>query len=407
MRFNGLRKYYFEKRIKEKEMQFCSDKKMNRLSIRQITQSDIKRSAFNDQKSSKNKRLNFNGQNDLNIKKNLFFDKNDKENFSPNENIPENKINNEKQENTPKNNDNNNYNSNNISKNNYFNNIRLSRYNKLKLRLSMPIYIENNYNTNNEETKKDKNNNINNNSIYNNIGANVTFDCEIDDLINSTTSKIENEKEQKDKNNSEFAKYLQKVKTEKLSKNNLTKGSLAIIQMEITHAKDAIFSNKYISYVNKNNIDNKNDNICFRLGKNSMCVCGHGFSRHNLYLFRDEFKINCKKCKCDEYKYIPVFPEETNEYTKAYLLDFKYDEWKAGCKCGHNWTKHNFIDGEKCEECKCKSFESNFSCGVCGDIWENHIILIQTKEEREKKGEKTGNDYEPFTKEQIGKLLNY
>ena len=138
-----------------------------------------------------------------------------------------------------------------------------------------------------------------------------------------------------------------------------------------------------------------------------MCVCGHGFSRHNLYLFRDEFKSSCKKCKCDKFKYIPVFPEETNEYKKAYLLDFKYDEWKAGCKCGHNWTKHNFINFEKCEECKCLSFESNFSCGVCGDKWENHIILMQTKEQREKNGEKAGNDYEPFTQEQIEKLLNY
>ena len=100
---------------------------------------------------------------------------------------------------------------------------------------------------------------------------------------------------------------------------------------------------------------------------------------HNLLLSSGEFKTNCKKCECDKFKYIPIFPEETNEYAKAYLLDFNYDNWKAGCKCGHNWTKHDFNDGKKCEECKCECFESKFCCGVCGNPWEKHIILIQTK----------------------------
>ena len=399
MRPNGLRKYYFEKKIKEN--QFCSDKKINRLSVKQITQSDIKKSAFNDHKSSKNNKLNFNGQiNELNIKKNLFSNTNEKENYCPNENTNESKISKDTQENTLKNDDNSN---NNNSKSIYLNNNkRLSRYERLKLRLSMPIYTDNNYYSNNVEIKKENNNiNINKNNILNDTS--ITFESEIDDLINSTTSKIENEKEQKSKNNSEFQKYLQKVKTEKLTKNNLTKGSLAIIQMEISHAKDAIQHKKYISYINKNNIKNKN--ICFRLGKNNMCVCGHGFSRHNLFLCGGEFKSNCKKCECEKYKYIPVFPEETNEYTKAYLLDFKYDDWKAGCKCGHNWTKHNFIEEGKCEECKCECFESNFTCGVCGEAWENHIILIQTREQRERNGESIESDYEPFTQEQIEKLL--
>ena len=407
MRFNGLRKYYFEKRLKERETQFCSDIKINRLSIRQNAQSDIKKSAFNHQKSSKKNNLNFNGQNELNIKKNLFLNKNDKENYCPNESNNENKASKDTQENTTKNNGNIIYNSNNNSRNNYFNNRKIGRYNRFKLRLSMPIYIDNNYNTSNGEIKKDI---VNNNSIYNSsIYNNITFDCEIDDLINSTTSKIEKEKEQKIKNNSEFQKYLQKVKAERLSKNNLTKGSLAIIQMEASHAKEAILNNKYISYTNKINIDkkNNNNNICFHLGKNSMCVCGHVFFWHNLVLFEGEFKSNCKKCKCGKLKYIPIFPEETNDYAKAYLLDFKYEDWKAGCKCGHYWTEHNFIDGGKCEECKCEIFESNFTCGVCGESWEDHIILIQTQEEREKNRESTGNNYEPFTQEQIGKLLNY
>ena len=163
MRFNGLRKYYFEKKIKEN--QFCSDKKINRLSVKQITQSDIKKSAFNDHKSSKNNKLNFNGQiNELNIKKNLFSNTNEKENYCPNENTNESKISKDTQENTLKNDDNSN---NNDSKNIYLNNNkRLSRYERLKLRLSMPIYTDNNYYSNNVEIKKENNNiNINKNNI--------------------------------------------------------------------------------------------------------------------------------------------------------------------------------------------------------------------------------------------------
>lgn len=244
MKFNGLRKYYFDnKKINENGNQFCSDKKIIRMSVRQITKSDLKKSAFNQLKTSNKENINFNEQiSNKNIKRNLFFSKEEKENNTQNENTYESKESKDTQDNSI------NYGNNGYLKNNYFNkrNEGVGRYNKLKLRLSMPLYVENNYNTNNEkESKKDKCYNMN----CNNTG--ITFDCEIDDLINSTTSKIENEKEQNNQNkeNNEFKKYLEKVKITKLPKNNLTKGSLAIIQMQISHAKDAILYNKYVSYI--------------------------------------------------------------------------------------------------------------------------------------------------------------
>ena len=409
MRINGLRKYYFEKKLKEKQNQFSSEIKGNRLSVNQIIKSDLKKSAYILRKCSIKKNYIFNEQNNQsNINKNLFESKEDKENFIPNESTHESRESKDTQENTIKNNNSNNSNYGIFRNSSRYNFVRksngqLNRYERLKLRLSMPNFFENNHNTNNEkEIKKDKCYNIN----YNNSNVGITFDGEIDDLINSTTSNIENEKEQKEQKNQEnyeFQNYLEKVKKTKLSKNNLTKGSLAIIQMQISHAKEAILNNKYISYINMNNDDKKD--MCFRLGNKNMCICGHGFSRHNLFLDGGEFKTNCKKCECNKFKYIPVFPEETNEYAKAYLLDFKYDDWKAGCKCGHNWTKHNFHDREKCEECNCECFESNFCCGVCGNPWEKHITLIQTKEERKKNGESYGDDYQPFTQEELEKLL--
>lgn len=407
MKNNGLRKYYFEKKLKGNLKQFLSDKKVERLSMRQITKSDLKKPSNNLQKSLNKEKSNFNELIKLNIKKKLFSNEEDKENNNLNKNTSESKKSKDKQEKLIKKDENNlNYGNYGYSTNNNYNknNLRLNKYNKLKLRYSTPLCIETNYNTNNEkDIKKEKCYKMN----YNNTGINIDF--EIDDLINSTTSKIENEKEQKISENYEFKKYLEEVKKTQLSKNNLTKGTLAIIHMQISNAKEAILSNKYISYINivkdKDNVNDKN-NICFRLGKNNMCVCGHGFSRHYLSLGDGEFKSNCKKCKCKKCKYIPVFPEETNEYTKAYLLDFKYDDWKAGCKCGHNWTKHNFINEDKCEECNCEGFKSNFCCGVCGNPWENHITLFQTKEQREKNGESVGNDYEPFTQEQLENLMN-
>ena len=406
MKSNSLRKYYFEKKLKQKNSQFCSDKKPGRLNVKQITKSDLKKSALNLQKSLNKENYNFNGQSNLNIKKKLFSNVEDKENDNLNKNTYESKESRDTQENTIKK-DNKNINNDNLGylRNNYYNknNKILNRYNKLKLRFSMPIYIESNYNTNDEKNiKKEKCYKVN----YKNTG--ITFDCEIDDLINATTSKIENEKEIKKNEQLEFKKYLEKVKKKKLSKNNLTKGTLAIIQMQISNAKEAQLSNKYVSYINKDNYNNiigKND-ICYRLGKNNMCVCGHGFSRHFLLFCDEEFKSNCKKCECKQFKYIPIFPEETSEYKKAYLIEFEYDNWKAGCRCGHNWTKHNFINDEKCEECNCEGFKSNFCCGICGNSWENHITLFQTKEQREKNGQNVGIDYDPFTREQLENIMN-
>ena len=399
MKNNSLRKYYFEKKLKQNK-KFCSDKKVERLSVKQISKSDLKKSAIHLQKSSNKENFNFNGQLNLNIKKKLFSE--DIENVNLNQDTYQKKESKDIKENK-KEKSNINYENFGYLRNNYYNknNIKSNRYKNLKLRFSMPIDIESNYNTNDKiNIKKEKCYKVN----YKNTG--ITFDCEIDDLINSTTSKIENEKEEKNEENLEFKKYLEKVKKTKLSKNNLTKGTLAIIQMQISNAKEAQLSNKYISYININNYNNDRNNICYRLGRNNMCVCGHGFSRHYLLICNEEFKSNCKKCECKGFKYIPIFPEETSEYNKAYLIDFEYDEWKARCKCGHNWTKHNFINDEKCEECNCEGFKSNFCCGVCGNSWENHMTLFQTKEQREKNGQNVGIDYDPFTQEQLENILN-
>ena len=421
MKIQGLRKFYFEKRLKEKQAQYCSDKKICNNSERKIMASDIKKKPSFFKRTAIKSDLAFNDhESKLKIKRNL-FPKEDKENLNINEkkddNTYESKESKDTQENSIKryptkfdfsrvkrnylkesvyfrykyrNNNNNN-----------FNNINNS---DLKLRFSSPLYINNSCYYSNY----DKENEISKERCYkincSNYKTGVNFDCDIDDLISSTTTNIENEKDKKVNENQEFKIYLEKVKNSKVSKNNLTKGALALIKMQMTHSNEAINNNIYISFVN-NEDDNNGKNICFRLGKNNMCVCGHTFCKHNVNSKNEQFVSNCEKCECKKFNYIPIFPEETNEYTKAYLLDFKYDEWKAGCKCGHNWTKHDFNKDWKCEECNCERFQSDFYCGVCGNSWENHKILFETEQNRKKDGKSIGKDYEPFTQEQLDNLF--
>ena len=417
MKIKGLRKFYFEKRLKEKQAQYCSDKKICNISERNIMPSDIKKKPSFFKRTAIKSDLAFNDQESkLKIKRNL-FPKEDKENLNINdkkdENTYESKESKDTQENSIKRYPSNlnfcrikrnylkesayfryKYRNNNINNNN----------SDLKLRFSSPLYINNS----NNYSHYDKESEISKERCYkincSNFNTGVNFDCDIDDLISSTTTNIENEKEKKVNENQEFKIYLEKVKNSKVSKNNLTKGALALIKMQMTHSNEAINNNIYISFVS-NEDDNNGKNICFRLGKNNMCVCGHTFCKHNVHSKNGQFVSNCEKCECKKFNYIPIFPEETNEYTKAYLLDFKYDEWKAGCKCGHNWTKHDFNKDWKCEECNCEYFQSNFCCGVCGNPWENHKILFETEKDREKIGKSIGKDYEPFTKEQLDSLF--
>ena len=71
-----------------------------------------------------------------------------------------------------------------------------------------------------------------------------------------------------------------------------------------------------------------------------------------------------------------MFPEERNEYSKVYLLDFKQIV---------------------------KNFTVIFLWSMWNS-WENHSF--EKKEDREKSGKIVGKDYEPFTNEQLQNLYN-
>ena len=293
---NGLRKYYCQK--KQKDNQYSSEKKPLYKSSRKIVQLDMQRTPSILERASAKPNLLFNDQaNKLKLKKAILL-KEDKENQCLNQNENENTYGSKESKDTQDNtirkhasNYNFRYSKNNILKR------RQSRFSKLQLRLSVPLNLENNYHSNIE---KNKDNDIKKEKCYklNYYNTAYNLDCEIEDLINSTTSKIEKEKEEKDKENkenNEFKNYLEQVKKIKLSKNNLTNGTLAVIQMQISNAKESIMNDKYITYINNENLCEDKNNICFRLGRNNMCVCGHAFWRHNLVINNNQFSCKCKK----------------------------------------------------------------------------------------------------------------
>ena len=316
MKIKGLRKFYFEKRLKEKQAQYCSDKKISNISERKILASDIKKRPSFFKRTALKSDLAFNDlESKLKIKRNL-FPKDDKENLNINEkkdeNTYESKESKETQDNSIKRYPSNfnfcrikrNY----LKESAYFrykyrnNNSNNINNSDLKLRFSSPLYINNS----NYYSHYDKESEISKERCYkincSNANIGVNFDCDIDDLISSTTTNIENEKDKKANENQEFKKYLEKVKSSKVSKNNLTKGALALIKMQMTHSNEAIINNAYISFVS-NEDDNNGKNICFRLGKNNMCVCGHTFCKHNVHSKNGQFVSNCEKCECKKFNY--------------------------------------------------------------------------------------------------------
>ena len=385
---SSIRKSYLDKKInKLAASKYQSDKKLSKflISPRLYYKSDqkiLKEFNFND---DKNENQNINGKDEnpelKELKRNLF----NKENYCPNENSLKSQA----------------------SQNTREDSLKSLIKEKSKPKPQMYIFrssikILDNFNNQNNLRKSQPPSAL---KSRNNIAFN-TMNNDIENFIHSTIGNVEKKSENNSDNENENfiieteeQKYLKEVKNKKLIKNGFTKGALAIIQMEQLHAENSIKNNFYITYVN--NEKNKK-NICFRIGNSNMCTCGHSFVKHSKY----EYKLKCRKCNCKNFQYIPLFPEETDKYKDAYLLDFEYDNWKAGCECKHNWTEHDFKKNGKCLKCDCECFVSDFNCGVCGKAWEEHEILYETKDERIKSGESWGDNYKPFSKKQLEELYS-
>ena len=80
----------------------------------------------------------------------------------------------------------------------------------------------------------------------------------------------------------QIAKMTGRVLVNNVKNNRMTKGTQGMMDNERLHAQEAIESG---IYVNWSTISKGGKSIdCFRIGSNSMCICGHGFPCHDKIL---------------------------------------------------------------------------------------------------------------------------
>lgn len=172
----------------------------------------------------------------------------------------------------------------------------------------------------------------------------------------------------------QVAKMQAKVLVNTVKQNKMTFGIQQMMDNERLHSQEAIESGKYITWSTVSNQGKVID--CFRVGSNSMCICGHGFPDHDCIMTK-KFSTKCHNCKCKNFKYIPLFPEEIGEYWIPYQKNFSYKTYKAKCKCKHPWSDHKSDNFFTCKTCGCSQFESAFCCAVCNKFWQDHEMIYE------------------------------
>ena len=192
----------------------------------------------------------------------------------------------------------------------------------------------------------------------------------------------------------QLAKMTGRVLVNTVKNNRMTKGTQGMMDNERLHAQEAIESG---IYVNWSTISQGGKSVdCFRIGSNSMCICGHGFPCHDKILNKKKFSSKCNKCKCKAFKYIPVYPEEIGEYWIPFQKNFSYQTYKVKCKCKHTWNEHDGSGYLNCKKCGCGEFNSAFCCAVCNKFWQDHEMIYETENERRMNGKAVREDFIPF-----------
>ena len=206
--------------------------------------------------------------------------------------------------------------------------------------------------------------------------------------------QLEAKKQGMTKQEKQMAKMTGRVLVNTVKQNRMTKGVQGMMDNERLHAQEAIESG---IYVNWSTISQGGKTIdCFRIGSNSMCICGHGFPCHEKILNKKKFSSKCKQCKCKAFKYIPVYPEEVGEYWIPFQKNFSYNTYKVKCKCKHAWNEHDGAGFFNCKKCGCGAFNSAFCCAVCNKFWQDHQMMYETEDERRMAGKPVREDFIPF-----------
>ena len=176
------------------------------------------------------------------------------------------------------------------------------------------------------------------------------------------------------------------------------------LDYEALHAKEAISSGIYITFANSLGKPPE----CIRVGSRSLCFCGHLFASHTTELLKKGKIIPCKRCVCKSFHFMFRRPEEQGLWWLPNKKEFDPVSWRAVCKCKHNHELHdpntfrctgNVVRDPKAprltERCGCTSFEGEHSCLICEQPWEQHEVMVETRDERLLAGKLVDESYMP------------
>ncbi|CAH1797729.1 unnamed protein product [Owenia fusiformis] len=120
---------------------------------------------------------------------------------------------------------------------------------------------------------------------------------------------------------------------------------------------------------------------CKMIGPETPCFCTHRYKQHKTDFesvpLQRPLHLPCKVkgCKCVGYHYVPLNGSQP-----------------IRCRCKHFADEHLAGKPNKCRKavsCMCDGFYSSFTCG-CGNPTYSHKTIVETKEEREKRGHPVG-----------------
>lgn len=121
---------------------------------------------------------------------------------------------------------------------------------------------------------------------------------------------------------------------------------------------------------------------CKLIGPETQCFCQHKYIQHKTDFEKIPSErpilLPCKikGCGCHSYHYVPLNGSQP-----------------IRCKCKHFTDEHSTVSPHKCKNggCKCSGFTSSFNCG-CGQPYDAHTMIVETKEERLARGHPVGQD---------------
>ncbi|KAH3691411.1 protein FAM221A-like [Dreissena polymorpha] len=121
---------------------------------------------------------------------------------------------------------------------------------------------------------------------------------------------------------------------------------------------------------------------CKLIGPETQCFCQHKYVQHKTDFEKIPSErpilVPCKikGCGCKSYHYVP-----------------KNGTQPIRCSCKHFADEHSAVRPHKCKNagCKCSGFLSSYTCG-CGQPYDAHTMITETKEERVARGHPVGQD---------------